>query len=116
MADSIKIAVRVRPFNNKEKNENSTNIVEMEGQEVRLRNPDDGTIKKFGFHRCYYSTDDAMGHEPVNNTFLFNDIGKEILNHIYMGYNSTVFAYGQTGSGKSYSIEGAADPSSDGFK
>jgi kinesin family protein 1 len=47
-----------------------------------------------------------MGSPPVNNAFLFNDIGKEILNHIYQGYNSTVFAYGQTGSGKSYSIEG----------
>jgi kinesin family protein 1 len=47
-----------------------------------------------------------MGSPAVNNAFLFNDIGKEILNHIYQGYNSTVFAYGQTGSGKSYSIEG----------
>jgi len=47
-----------------------------------------------------------MGHPPVNNDFLFNDIGREILNNIYQGYNSTVFAYGQTGSGKSYSIEG----------
>lgn len=47
-----------------------------------------------------------MGHPPVDNAFLFNDIGKEILNHIYQGYNSTVFAYGQTGAGKSYSIEG----------
>jgi kinesin family protein 1 len=47
-----------------------------------------------------------MGHPPVDNSFLFNDIGREILNHIYQGYNSTVFAYGQTGSGKSYSIEG----------
>jgi kinesin family protein 1 len=42
----------------------------------------------------------------VDNNFVFNDIGKEILGHIYPGYNSTVFAYGQTGSGKSYSIEG----------
>ena len=37
---------------------------------------------------------------------MFNDIGKEILSHIYQGYSSTVFAYGQTGAGKSYSIEG----------
>jgi kinesin family protein 1 len=37
---------------------------------------------------------------------VFNDIGKEILEHTYQGYNSTIFAYGQTGSGKSYSIEG----------
>lgn len=50
-----------------------------------------------------------MGHPPVDNTFVFNDIGKEILDHIYQGYNATVFAYGQTGSGKSYSVEGYED-------
>lgn len=50
--------------------------------------------------------DDSLGKPPVNNTFVFNDIGKEILDHIYQGYNSTIFAYGQTGAGKSYSIEG----------
>jgi hypothetical protein len=32
MTDSIKIAVRVRPFNDKEVNEASKSIVEMEGQ------------------------------------------------------------------------------------
>lgn len=106
MTDSIKIAVRVRPFNDKEINQGAKNIIEMEGQQTRLRNPENGEIKKFGFHRCYYSTDDTMGHPPVNNAFLFNDVGKEILNNMYQGYNSTVFAYGQTGSGKSYSIEG----------
>lgn len=47
-----------------------------------------------------------MGHPPVDNEFLFDDIGKEVLNNIYQGYNSTIFAYGQTGAGKSYSIEG----------
>lgn len=104
MTDSIKIAVRVRPFNQKEIDEGAKNIVEMDGQEVRLRNPDGGEIKKFGFHRAYWSTDGSNGKEPVNNQFVFNDIGKEILDHIYQGYNSTVFAYGQTGSGKSYSI------------
>lgn len=76
----------------------------MEGQEVRLRDPSTNEMKKFGFHRCYYSTDDAMGHAPVNNAFLFDDIGKEVLNNIYQGYNATIFAYGQTGAGKSYSI------------
>lgn len=78
----------------------------MDDQEVRLKNPQDGEIKKFGFHRCYWSTDASQGKPPVNNMFVFNDIGKEILGQIYQGYNSTVFAYGQTGSGKSYSIEG----------
>ena len=47
-----------------------------------------------------------MGHPPVNNKEVFNDIGKEILEQIYQGYNATIFAYGQTGAGKSFSIEG----------
>ena len=45
-----------------------------------------------------------MGHPPINNQEVFNDIGKEILEQMYQGYNSTIFAYGQTGAGKSYSI------------
>lgn len=80
----------------------------MEGQEVRLKNPEapNDPPRKFGFHRCYYSTDDSMGHPPINNQQVFTDIGKEILDQMYQGYNSTIFAYGQTGAGKSYSIEG----------
>ena len=47
-----------------------------------------------------------MGHPPVDNNEVFNDVGKEVLEQIYQGYNATIFAYGQTGSGKSFSIEG----------
>lgn len=39
MTDSIKIVVRVRPFNDNEAGQNS--VVEMDDQEVRLRNPED---------------------------------------------------------------------------
>ena len=51
-----------------------------------------------------YTTYYQKPHTPHNNPFLYNDVGKQILEHIYSGYNSTVFAYGQTGAGKSYSI------------
>ena len=37
MTDSIKIMVRVRPFNDNETGQD--NIVEMDGQQTRLRNP-----------------------------------------------------------------------------
>ena len=78
----------------------------MEGQEVRIRNPEapDDKPRKFAFHRSYYSTDDSMGHPPVTNEEVFNDIGKEVLQQIYGGFNATIFAYGQTGAGKSFSI------------
>ena len=80
----------------------------MEDQEVRLTNPEapDDKPRKFAFHRAYYSTDDSMGHPPVTNKEVFDDIGKEVLEQIYQGFNATIFAYGQTGAGKSFSIEG----------
>ena len=108
MADSIKIVVRVRPFNERELTNNYKNVIEMEGQQIRMRNPEapNDEPRKFAFHRCYYSTDDSMGHPPVNNREVFDDIGREVLDCIYEGYNATIFAYGQTGSGKSFSIEG----------
>jgi hypothetical protein len=37
---------------------------------------------------------------------VFADLGKEVLDNAWQGYNSCLFAYGQTGSGKSYSIVG----------
>lgn len=42
------------------------------------------------------------------NNNLFDEVGTELLDNCYNGFNSTIFAYGQTGSGKSYSIEGSA--------
>ena len=41
MADSIKIMVRARPFNEREKTNNFGSVVEMIGQQVLLTNPED---------------------------------------------------------------------------
>lgn len=35
---------------------------------------------------------------------VFEDIGVDLLNHLFEGFNCTLFAYGQTASGKSYSV------------
>jgi len=37
---------------------------------------------------------------------IFNDLGLEVLDNAWKGYNTSLFAYGQTGSGKSYSMLG----------
>ena len=37
---------------------------------------------------------------------VYNDIGVEMLDHTFEGYNVCIFAYGQTGSGKSYTMMG----------
>ena len=37
---------------------------------------------------------------------VFSDLGKEVINSAFDGYNACIFAYGQTGSGKSYTMMG----------
>ena len=36
---SVKVAVRVRPFNDREKEANSTSIIRMDGQDTYIKNP-----------------------------------------------------------------------------
>lgn len=37
---------------------------------------------------------------------MYEDLGANLLDHSFQGYNTCIFAYGQTGSGKSYSMMG----------
>ena len=38
---------------------------------------------------------------------VFLDLGQDVLEAAYEGYNACVFAYGQTGSGKTYTMMGS---------
>ena len=37
---------------------------------------------------------------------VYKDLGEEMLQHSFDGYNVCIFAYGQTGAGKSYTMMG----------
>jgi hypothetical protein len=37
---------------------------------------------------------------------VFNDLGNDVVENAFSGYNVCVFAYGQTGSGKTYTMMG----------
>ncbi|XP_027048269.1 kinesin-like protein unc-104 [Pocillopora damicornis] len=117
-AENVKVAVRVRPFNKREKARNATLIVEMKGQTTYLTNPEEPgeEPKKFTFDYSYWSHD---GFEEKPNGYLgatnpkyadqmkvYNDLGKGVLTNAWEGFNTSLFAYGQTGSGKSWSIVG----------
>lgn len=115
---SVKVAVRVRPFNDREKKMNAQLCISMEGKQTTIENFDDpkGGRKTFSFDYSYWSHDcfenDETGYSrPLTSKYadqqrLYNEIGKEVLNNAYEGYNACLFAYGQTGSGKSYSMVG----------
>ncbi|XP_037039908.1 kinesin-like protein unc-104 isoform X6 [Bradysia coprophila] len=107
---SVKVAVRVRPFNSREIGRESKCIIEMSGATTAITNPKvpPGTadsIKRFNFDYSYWS------HDPKDLEFstqgmVYRDIGEEMLQHSFDGYNVCIFAYGQTGAGKSYTMMG----------
>ncbi|XP_038074728.1 kinesin-like protein KIF28P isoform X2 [Patiria miniata] len=114
--DSVKVAVRVRPFNQRELAANSKCVVSMEGNVTSLTNPDNGKVHTFAYDYSYWSHDGFQENEeglntPTNDryadqTVVFNDLGRGVLDNAWQGYNAALFAYGQTGSGKSYSMIG----------
>ena len=51
-------------------------------------------------------SDESMDWDRVFITQVFKDLGVDVLNSAFEGYNACIFAYGQTGAGKSYSMMG----------
>jgi len=103
MAESIKVALRVRPFNSLELSLDSTCVVRMDGQNTTLLAH--GHPKTFTFDFSYWSFD-RNDSNFVDQDAIMHDIGNEILINALEGYNGCLFAYGQTGSGKTYSVLG----------
>lgn len=46
---------------------------------------------------------------------VYKDIGEEMLQHAFDGYNVCIFAYGQTGAGKSYTMMGRQEEDQQGI-
>lgn len=51
----------------------------------------------------------------ASQDLVYNDIGKEMLQHAFEGYNVCIFAYGQTGAGKSYTMMGRQEEGQEGI-
>ena len=39
---------------------------------------------------------------------IFNELGTDVMDAAFTGYNACVFAYGQTGAGKTYTMMGTS--------
>ncbi|XP_047659229.1 kinesin-like protein KIF16B isoform X2 [Tachysurus fulvidraco] len=112
---SVRVAVRVRPMNQREKELSAQCIIEMEGNKTTITNlkiPDGVTgdsvrerTKTFTYDFSYDSGD-RKGTGFVSQEKVFKDLGSDVLKAAFEGYNACIFAYGQTGSGKSYTMMG----------
>ena len=52
--ENVKVAVRVRPFNQREKEAKSKLVVSMTGNQTIITNPKTSEEKKFGFDFSYW--------------------------------------------------------------
>ncbi|XP_069597799.1 kinesin-like protein KIF1B isoform X6 [Ranitomeya imitator] len=105
---SVKVAVRVRPFNTRELSKESKCIIQMQGNSTSILNPKNPKepAKSFSFDYSYWSHTSPDDPSFASQSRVYNDIGKEMLEHAFEGYNVCIFAYGQTGAGKSYTMMG----------
>ncbi|XP_058493687.1 kinesin-like protein KIF1A isoform X14 [Solea solea] len=109
-AASVKVAVRVRPFNSREMGFESKCIIQMSGNTTTIANPKQPKDNKsFNFDYSYWSHTTPEDINFASQMQVYKDIGEEMLLHAFEGYNVCIFAYGQTGAGKSYTMMGKQD-------
>ncbi|XP_047382323.1 kinesin-like protein KIF17 isoform X7 [Sciurus carolinensis] len=107
-SESVKVVVRCRPMNQRERELNCQPVVTVDcarGQ-CFIQNPGaaDEPPKQFTFDGAYH-----MDHVTEQ---IYNEIAYPLVEGVTEGYNGTIFAYGQTGSGKSFTMQGLPDPPS----
>uniref|UniRef100_A0A2R9C138 Kinesin family member 1C n=1 Tax=Pan paniscus TaxID=9597 RepID=A0A2R9C138_PANPA len=101
---SVKVAVRVRPFNARETSQDAKCVVSMQGNTTCEIKTSRVTL--------FFSMEDP---QFASQQQVYRDIGEEMLLHAFEGYNVCIFAYGQTGAGKSYTMMGRQEPGQQGI-
>lgn len=98
-ADSVKVALRIRPLNQRERDRGCRIVVEQptcREPQVVIGNGISGKPEAFTFNYVF-APEDSQEH-------LYESSVQPLLEKLYAGYNVTILAYGQTGSGKTYTM------------
>lgn len=95
--DNVKVAVRVRPFNTRERERNAKCIISMHEKSTTIKNPETNEDKVFTFDYSYWSHTSPADPNFASQKTVFDDLGVLVLENAWKGYNVSLFAYGQTG-------------------
>jgi len=97
--ERVQVSVRIRPFNDSEKElDPTTPIKSIDQKNNSLRIQKDYDTKSFSYDHIY--------PEESNQAEIFEETSKNVVKSVLAGYNGTIFAYGQTGTGKTYTMVG----------
>ncbi|KAM9849329.1 kinesin-like protein KIF14 [Aulostomus maculatus] len=102
---AVTVAVRVRPFNAREKAEKALQVIFMNGQETLVQHPDSKQSYTFTYD---FSLCSVVESDPTfaSQQVVYETVAQPLLLRAFEGFNTCLFAYGQTGSGKSYTMMG----------
>ncbi|MED6253208.1 Kinesin-like protein kif3b [Ataeniobius toweri] len=101
-SESVKVVVRCRPMNDKEKASKFNLVVSVDVKlgQIMVRNPREASElpKVFTFDSVYDCNSKQID--------LYDETFRPLVDSVLLGFNGTIFAYGQTGTGKTYTMEG----------
>eukprot|EP00397_Hematodinium_sp_SG-2012_P004725 GEMP01004739.1.p1 GENE.GEMP01004739.1~~GEMP01004739.1.p1 ORF type:complete len:1062 (+),score=203.83 GEMP01004739.1:113-3298(+) len=103
-SQAIKVAVRVRPFLSRENHNRST--LSIQGQSITAESPsckDETNV--FAFDYAFWSANPRDRHF-ISQQNVAHELGSQLCENAYQGFNGCLIAYGQTGAGKSYTVLG----------
>nr|CAB3259032.1 kinesin-like protein KIF14 [Phallusia mammillata] len=101
---TVSVAVRIRPFNQREKDLDAKLALTVNGNQVLVKDSA-GIGHTFLYNYSFWSVDNIHGNFASQKD-VYTKLALPLLNASVDGYNTCLFAYGQTGSGKSYTIMG----------
>lgn len=97
--DNVKVAIRIRPLNDKEKKEPDTRL-------CISADPSLSSVSLAVTPEPRVFTYDFVADEIASQEHVFASVGRPVATACLSGFNCTIFAYGQTGAGKTYTILG----------
>uniref|UniRef100_A0A674P4W0 Kinesin-like protein n=1 Tax=Takifugu rubripes TaxID=31033 RepID=A0A674P4W0_TAKRU len=117
----VKVVVRVRPENEREKRENYENVVQVVDNHMLIFDPKKEDVSCFGSQRVRNRNITKKAKKDLKFVFdhvfnenstqldIFENTTKAVLDGLMNGFNCTVFAYGATGAGKTHTMLGSQD-------
>uniref|UniRef100_A0A8C7Z7P7 Kinesin-like protein n=1 Tax=Oryzias sinensis TaxID=183150 RepID=A0A8C7Z7P7_9TELE len=103
-SESVKVVVRCRPMNEKERAAGFERVVSLDVKlgQIMVKNPREASAneppKVFTFDSVY-----DWNSKQID---LYDETFRPLVDSVLLGFNGTIFAYGQTGTGKTYTMEG----------
>ncbi|KIM45780.1 hypothetical protein M413DRAFT_440818 [Hebeloma cylindrosporum] len=102
---NIKVVVRCRPLNSRELARGAKPLIRMQGNQTFLDPPETGSAQDskraterktmpFSFDKSYWSAGPRDEPGYCSQQTLYDDLGKELLDHGFSGFNACILAYG----------------------